>query len=234
MGRKRTISGRQALNNKWVAFYDDLAKTRSDPVSQSGYVIDGKPIEEEVFEAWVQHIQQHLDARPEHALLDVGCGSGLFLKRFSRFTGQLYGVDTSAEQIKNAKINCPAAHLRVGSALDAGFGGQRFGRIICNGVFLLFDSLFFAKVAAKYIVSISAPDAKIWIGDLPMPTQEMRPDGNYRRKGKANGLELQHFPVDFFSEICSELGVEGYPTAAFRYDFLIINSPPVLTTRTTA
>jgi len=222
------------LNNNWITFYDNLAKTSPDPVSQSGYLVDGKPIDEEVFEAWACYIQEHVEVRPQHVLLDVGCGSGLFLKRFSKFTDQLYGVDTSAEQIKNAKTNCPSAHLRIGSALDAGFGNLCFDRIICNGVFLLLESLVFARDVVKHILSISAPDARIWIGDLPMPTKEMMPDGNYRRKGKSSDLELQHFPPDFFNELCSELGVEGHPvaqevrgklTAAFRYDFLIINRP---------
>ena len=223
------------MNSKWIAFYDDLGKTCRDPVSQAGYLVDGKAIEEEVFEAWAQHIQRHFDVRPEDVLLDIGCGSGLFLKYFSKLTDRLYGVDTSVEQIKNAKMNCPAAHLRVGSSLDAGFGDLQFSRIICNGVFLLFDSLSFANAVIRYMLSISAPEGKIWIGDLPLPTKEMQSDGNYRRRGKSSDLELQHFPPDFFNKLCSELGVEGHPvaqavrgkvTAEFRYDFLLKNRLP--------
>ena len=213
----------------WIKYYDELAKVEKDYISQAGYKVEDHPIDEEIFDRWAQLIQQKFEIESSHFLIDVGCGSGIFLKRFRKFTENLFGVDTSEHQIRNAKINCPVAKLRVGSALDAAFGNIYFDRIFCNSVFLYFESLEYAKKVTEYFVSISTNRAKIFIGDLPIPTANMK-DGNYRRKGKAMGFEVQHYPFEFFESICRDLNlecykieqkVEGKPTSKWRYDLLI-------------
>jgi len=217
------------MDPKWVDYYDRFARLYANPAAQSGYVADDRPLDERVFDGWVEYIQQYFSVSSDHYLLDVGCGSGLFLKRFALYTPRLFGVDPSAEQIANARLNCPIAHLRIGTAVDAAFSNIRFDRIICNSVFLCFPALPYAREAIVHFLSISSDQAKIWIGDLPLPTTEMRQDGEYRRTGLTTKLGTQHYPPSFMEALCKDFGVRytyvkqvvNKASAAFRYDWLI-------------
>lgn len=219
-------------SNNWIQFYDNLAKQHDNCFQQAAYLIDGKPpSNEQLFDQWAQQIAQQLNISPDHSLIDIGCGPGIFLKRFAKYTSHLYGTDSSKEQINSAKKNCPQVKLEVGDALAAPFGDTRFDLIFCNGVFLLFDSLNYAKKVVSHFLSISKDNAKILIGDLPLPTLNMQQP--FRRKTKATNWEVQHYPIEFFYELCNELGyqgchlkqeVAGKESAAFRYDFLISKS----------
>jgi SAM-dependent methyltransferase len=218
------------MDPKWVDYYDNFAKLRSEPEAQSGYVTsDNTILDQGVFDGWIEYMQKYLAIAHHHYLLDVGCGSGIFLKRFARYTRHLFGVDPAAAQLDNARLHCPIAHFRVGSAVDAAFGAIRFDRIICNSVFLCFPIMSHARDAISHFLSISSDDAKIWIGDLPLPTAEMREDGEYRRTGLTTKLGTQHYPPRFMADVCEDLGVAGTyikqnvnkTSAAFRYDWLI-------------
>lgn len=217
-------------DSKWVEYYDRFAKVYAAPIAQSGYVTnDNKTLDESVFDDWVEYIQSHFMVASSHYLLDVGCGSGIFLERFSRYTSHLFGVDPAESQLANARSNCPTVRLRLGSATDAAFGNLRFDRIFCNSVFLCFSDMSHARDAIYHFLSISALDAKIWIGDLPLPTKEMQENSDYRRTGLTTKLGTQHYPPEFMEKLCKEFGVAGTyvkqivnkASAAFRYDWLI-------------
>ena len=94
------------MDTQWVDYYNRLARSYADPAPQSGYLLDNQPVDERVFDNWVQFIQRYFAVSADHYLLDVGCGSGLFLKRFAGYTNHLYGVDPSEEQLANARSNC--------------------------------------------------------------------------------------------------------------------------------
>ncbi len=217
------------MDEKWVRYYEESAKRYDTPAAQSGYVTNEVTLSEGLFDEWVEAIQQRLAVSSQHTLLDVGCGAGMFLKRFARYTSHLYGVDPSAAQIENARRNCPTAQLRVGSATDARFEGIPFDRIVCNSVFLLFANMAHARETVAHFLAISSAEAKFWIGDLPFPTAQMTEDGDYRRTGLTTKLGTQHYPLEFMYSICNELRLRGshFPqtvnkaSAAFRYDFLI-------------
>src|SRR6266566_3540863 len=105
------------MDQKWVDYYDQFARIYTEPEAQSGYVTSNNvTLDQSVFDGWIEHIQGHLGVSQAHYFLDVGCGSGVFLKRFACYTSHLFGVDPAPAQIDNARSNCPAAQLRVGSA----------------------------------------------------------------------------------------------------------------------
>jgi len=217
------------MDAKWVAYYDGFAAHYADPAAQSGYIAGDKILDSSVFDGWVEFIQRYFSVSSDHYLLDVGCGSGVFLRRFSRYTNRLFGVDPSAQQIANAQSNCPSAQLRIGTAVDAAFSNIRFDRIICNSVFLCFPNMSHAREAVAHFLSISSNSAKIWIGDLPLPTTEMHGGSEYRRVGLTTKLGTQHYPPSFMEDLCKEFGVNytyikqavNKASAAFRYDWLI-------------
>lgn len=216
------------MENNWINVYDDFAKNHTDAISQAGYMIDGKPISKTVFDNWFANIQNKFIVSQNDRLIDVGCGSGIFLNYFAQHTQELYGVDTSQEQINNAKKNCSIATLKQGDALNFDMNNVLFDRIFCNSVFLLFESLVYAEKVLTYFLDNSTQNAKIWIGDLPKISDLV--DSNYRRVGKSSPLGLQHYPENFLLDFCEINGLKGEviyqnvpdkPTAIFRYDFLI-------------
>jgi SAM-dependent methyltransferase len=219
------------MDSKWVDYYDRFARDHADPIAKSGYVTnrDHRVLDQSVFDDWIEVIQRHFSISPQHYFLDVGCGAGVFLRQFARYTPHVFGVDPAQSQLASARSNCPIAQLRLGSAVDAAFGNTRFDRILCNSVFLYFLNMDHARDAISHFLSISTDGAKLWIGDLPLPTPEMRTDGPFRRTALTSKLETQHYPPSFMMRMCEEFGVTGTyvkqtmkkASAAFRYDFLI-------------
>src|SRR5262245_21755655 len=56
-----------------------------------------------------------LEARNGEAILDVGCGSGLFLRELAEIvgpSGRACGIDLSVQQLQAARLNC-AGHPHV-------------------------------------------------------------------------------------------------------------------------
>lgn len=218
------------MSDNWVNFYDEFANNQPDAISQVGYISEGKPFDKMIFEDWFNQMQSHFNVRKDDYLLDVGCGSGLFLNHFAKYTDKLFGVDPAEGQVKNAQKNCPKAKIGQKNAIDAGFDNVIFDRIFCNGVFILFESLDFAERVLDRFLSISKKDALIYLGDMPMPTESMQEGSNYRRIGKSSPLELQHYPESFLLNYCNKKGLKGkyikqeVPNkinAGFRYDYLI-------------
>lgn len=65
-------------------------------------------------------------------ILDVGCGEGLYLKRFKNFTNELYGIDIDEEKIEKIKNQFP--NVRVAPAEKLPFPENFFDIILFNEV----------------------------------------------------------------------------------------------------
>jgi SAM-dependent methyltransferase len=216
------------MSKNWKMVYDDLAKNNSDEISQSGYVIDGKPLEEKVFYNWFKNIQKEFKVEPIHSFVDVGCGSGIFLKFFSKYSNNLFGVDSSEYQLMSANKNYPEAKFEINNAMNFDFGGVLFDRVFCNSVFLLFDNLDYAEKVLINFEKRTKKGGKIWIGDIPEVNELV--DNKYRRIGKSVDLPFQHYPESFFANFCLERNlkgrkiaqkIKGKESAKYRYDFII-------------
>ncbi|MCS6795530.1 MAG: class I SAM-dependent methyltransferase [Raineya sp.] len=219
------------MKKNWLDVYEEFAKNYQEPIAQSGYTVDGVSVNKSAFDKWFEIIQSKFDVQEHHYLIDVGCGSGVFLNYFAQKTTHLYGVDASIAQLNNAKKNCPVAQLIQGDVLNFGFVEFSFDRLFCNSVFLLFDSLLYAEKVLEYFLSRTTADAKIWIGDLPAVNELV--DSNFRRKSKTNNLYYQHYPEYFFFDFCQKHNLQGEvvrqdienkESAKYRYDFLITKS----------
>jgi len=191
----------------WIDIYDEIALKYNDPISMSGYLINGNPISIEYFIDWFNYIQSNINIVKDSKIIDVGCGSGIFLEFFQQISNNIYGIDTSLNQIQKAKELVPNANFNNGDALNFGFDDCTFDLIFCNSVFLLFESLDYAQNVLQYFISRLNINGKIWIGDLP--GNDISLDVNYRRKGKSINLELQHYPVSFFDDFCEKNGYKG-------------------------
>ncbi len=216
------------MKNNWTEVYDDFGKNFSDIISKSGYLINGKPIDIDVFNKWFSHVTKHLSVDSNSCILDVGCGSGIFLSYFGKITKKLYGADIALSQVNSAKTIAQEITLQNADAKSVKFDNVYFDIVFCNGVFLLFESLKYAQEVLDHFLSISKPNAQIWIGDIPDLYSGL--DENFRRKGKSMGLELQHYPVSFFDDYCLKNNLKGERIEQSfkegehinnRYDYLI-------------
>lgn len=82
---------------------------------------------------------QRLKVEPGESVLDVGCGSGVFLARAAAAGAAVAGLDAAAGLVAVARRRLPGADLRKGDLERLPFEEDRFG------VVTWFNSLFFAR-----------------------------------------------------------------------------------------
>lgn len=82
----------------------------------------------------VQAVIRSLDARPEHRILDVGCGTGHLLARLPG--AQRHGVDLSPRMVQRALLNLGSAATVVqGDAEKLPYEEGCFDRVIASSLF---------------------------------------------------------------------------------------------------
>ncbi|HEY3067716.1 MAG TPA: methyltransferase domain-containing protein [Methylomirabilota bacterium] len=76
-----------------------------------------------------------LEIKPQHRVLDVGCGAGHFLRWLGaeQPDAQLHGVDLSPNSVRRAQRVVPRADIRAGDAEALPYEDASFDRVVCNG-----------------------------------------------------------------------------------------------------
>jgi ubiquinone/menaquinone biosynthesis C-methylase UbiE len=77
------------------------------------------------------HLSNHLmKALPEGGnLLDIGCGTGLFVEKYIQHGGQGTGLDLSGKMVAKARRRCPACEFIVGTGEKLPFGDSSFNAV---------------------------------------------------------------------------------------------------------
>ncbi len=77
------------------------------------------------------HISGHvLDALPKGSrLLDIGCGTGLFVRQYLKTGGSAFGLDISRGMIEKARQRCPECEFLVGTADKLPFSDGNFDAV---------------------------------------------------------------------------------------------------------
>lgn len=73
------------------------------------------------------------------SVLDIGCGTGLFLKDLENSDLELYGVDLNAAFLEKAKQLVPKATYYRGSFLDKFVGNKTFDLLSCFSVLMYIE-----------------------------------------------------------------------------------------------
>ncbi len=79
-------------------------------------------------------------------ILEIGCGSGAFLKVLEPFSAQLTGIDYSAKQIQTCQLAMPDGNFSVCEAENINFSPNSFDLILSNSVFQYFPDLDYTTV----------------------------------------------------------------------------------------
>ncbi len=103
-----------------------------------------------------------LPKQPYEAVLDVGCGIGVFSRALAPHAGQVLGIDVSSHAIARARsISGDHANLRFeeGDVTSLGGGGARYNLIVLADVIYYLEPLTDAVVTslAADLVALLAP-----------------------------------------------------------------------------
>ncbi len=87
---------------KTIDFWEKRSKLVSDPLGKVLWM--DMPVWNRYVDGLQKHFLAHyiLQLKKSDTVLDVGCGTGRFSFRMAKFSGKLFGIDTSRENIKFA------------------------------------------------------------------------------------------------------------------------------------
>jgi SAM-dependent methyltransferase len=71
-------------------------------------------------------------ALEDRAILDVGCGLGMYVRAFRRFSQDVHGVDVDEEKVAQASVELP--NIRVAPAEKLPYPAERFDVVLCHEV----------------------------------------------------------------------------------------------------
>ena len=155
----------------WHDFYDAKA-AEADWVRAHGFVYS-----HDVAQNTIADIRQKLKIRPDHTILDVGCGSGRLLGGLLAPGQRGVGLDSSANQIRNAArfgVDSRRIRLVVGRADSLPFPDDSFDRVLCYSVFLLFSSGGYARRALRELIRVCRPGGVVLVGDVTGSVERAR------------------------------------------------------------
>ena len=110
--------------------------------------------------------QLRLEDLSDKTILDVGCGSGNFLREFVQYGAKpkhLYGIDLLEERIEKAQELNPNIHFRCGDASTLPYEDHYFNIVIQFTVFTsILDSGMKEKIASEILRVLRADGTMIW------------------------------------------------------------------------
>ncbi|MEO5360109.1 MAG: methyltransferase domain-containing protein [Nitrospirota bacterium] len=167
----------------------------TDPLEINGYCMNGKSIQHEIYtEAILFPVIQQLGVRPGDKVLEVGCGTGMFLSEIEKITPEVYGVDISVEMLKKYSGK---ARLHVCAAHEVPFSPKTMDRILMYSVAHCFESFEYFKKVIETLLYILKDEGFLFIGDIPMdiPTRNSK-YLIYSKKDIMTFLEFKGFPFE--------------------------------------
>lgn len=113
-------------------------------------------------------LSQHgVDSLKEKKVLEIGCGSGHWLRAFLQWgvvPQNLFGIDLLPERIEEARRTCPPdVHLECGNAASLGFPDRSFDLVLQSTVFTsILDSWMKQRIAAEMLRLLRPRGFVLW------------------------------------------------------------------------
>lgn len=196
---------------------------RSEPVARVEYDRIASTFDERYrrnrYEGVEQSLAEFVDATPGPRVLEVGCGTGVWLEYLARRHARVAGLEPSKEMLARARARVPDAELIEGTAERLPWPDASFDRVIAVNAFHHFDrKIEFIRQARRVLV----PGGRLriigldphtgrdrwWVydyfeGSLAADRQRYPAAGTIEAWMKAAGFaacetrEAQHFPLRF-------------------------------------
>lgn len=126
-----------------------------------------RTIDQDEFQRVVDDVKDKLQLPGKlSAILDVGCGNGLLLSKFTNHFDNLYGVDFSPNMIEQARTIVRHGHFCIGNANDLKFGNGQFDRVMAYSIFHYFPDFDYAATVVLEMIRVSKKGGLILIGDI--------------------------------------------------------------------
>ncbi len=186
-------------------------------------------------DAWREYVRDIINklgkVNPKSSLLEIGCGSGAFLRAIEpRY--DLWGVDFSDQQIKVCRQALPAGHFSVCEACDIEVDPGFFDVVISNSVFQYFPGIDYAKTVLKQMLVMLKKNGAGAILDI---TDIQYKDAYISAKKKAfdekacdQFPDQSYYSKETFIEFAETNGlayriepqaITGYANTPFRFNF---------------
>lgn len=143
-----------------------LMAARDDARARNGYCIEGHPLSADEYRAQIiEPVIALLDLRPEHAVLDIGCGTGELLTALEGKVAEIVGTDLSSDMLAHYK---GSGRTFVCDAANLPFTGETFDRIVMVSVAHYFPSrAYFERVVGRAL-RLLRPGGFLLIADIPV------------------------------------------------------------------
>lgn len=167
------MTEQQRLNESLKLFFDGRAAAMPDnPTLEQLCAASCKETRlwarREIYDDLMSSIQDQLDLRPEHRLLEIGCAAGFLAVGLSRHCGEYVGIDVSPVAISRAKqLKIDKASFLVADGANLPFEMGTFDRVISYDVFTNFPNMEVANKVADEMLRVTAPKGKTMIGAIP-------------------------------------------------------------------
>jgi SAM-dependent methyltransferase len=100
---------------------------------------------------------EHVDLHPGHAVLDIGCGVGAFLRLVTERGARAFGLDASEGLIELARERLPDADLRVGEMEELPYQDDSFDLVTGFNSFFFATDIVNALREAGRVAKVGAP-----------------------------------------------------------------------------
>jgi ubiquinone/menaquinone biosynthesis C-methylase UbiE len=136
------------MGEKIKNFYDDLYRRKKERTMRPFYV----------YQRWLDFFSLEKDT----SILDIGCGTGHFLKAAEDYGLKTYGIDISEEAVRIAKKIAPGSQIEVGEGEELKYPDAFFDYVACLGSLEHFSNLEqglgemlrVAKNGAKFLIIV--------------------------------------------------------------------------------
>jgi amino acid adenylation domain-containing protein len=186
MNELADVQAQQKHSHDWQTLYEAIYQGRRGEGTDDDLVgwvnsYDGKPIPVDEMKTWVDQTTGQLEVLGARQVLEVGCGTGLLLKRLAPTCERYVGLDFSAaglarlERYVRERDELRRVELRRGVASDLSFiEDASVDLVILNSVTQYFPSLDYCLTVLNEAVRVTRTGGHIFVGDVRnAATQEL-------------------------------------------------------------
>lgn len=224
----------------WSEKATDIKKEQSLSIecliAMDGFDVGGSEYGLKEWLGFVQLVSTLIKLKPQQKILEVGCGSGAFLKCLEQQKVEITGVDYSASLVRIAQENVVGKFV-VAEANALPIKEREYDAVLCHSVFQYFPSFKYAEQVLHDMKRVVSAHGRIAILDVNDKDKEQAyiearkkevGDAEYNRRYE--GYEHLFYSKDWFYEIANSLAmnvcivdqnISGYINSPFRYNVIL-------------
>ena len=154
-----------------------------------------------------------LDLKEEDRYLEIGFGSGLFIKKYASHVARIAGLDYSEEMVNLASeinkdlINSGKAEFKKGDASSLPWGNDEFSAVVGIETFFFWDE---PVKSLKEIYRVLAPGGRLVI------EMAFNKDDGLDHSKHVKQMNLKLYTADEMTKILNEAGFSGVVVTYFK------------------